>query len=151
MDSKAIEILLVEDNPGDARLTLVFAGADGALGALTGLRMSPMQIRRFCLRRASREDTAWLRDLLDRESRAFGVRVRAGDDGMLAVECAPFQDALDRLRHVEVRAAKRSKEGHNPVGEEPEHEIRRVVPREVIPDEQHADRRQVLGEGNPDR
>ena len=62
------------------------AGRDAMVGALTGLRIAPMQIRRFRLNRASREDSAWLREVLDRESRAFGVHARVGDDGMLAID-----------------------------------------------------------------
>jgi hypothetical protein len=71
--------------------------------------------------------------------------------GMLPVQCASFQNPLDRFRHVEVRAAERSKEWHDAVGEEPEHEVRRMVPGEVIPDEQHTERWEVLGQGDPDR
>lgn len=68
-------------------LTLMyFPTVDPSTGAMTGLRMAPMQVRRFRLNRASRADAAWLRDVLNRESMAFGVRVGLRDDGMLAVE-----------------------------------------------------------------
>jgi hypothetical protein len=42
-----------------------------------------MRIRHFRLSHAARGDAAWLRDVLDRESRGVGVRVRLRDDGML--------------------------------------------------------------------
>jgi poly-gamma-glutamate synthesis protein (capsule biosynthesis protein) len=74
-----------EEYRGDLAL-MYFPTVDASTGALTGLRMAPMQIRRFRLNRASRDDAAWLRDVLDRESRAFGVRVRQGEDGMLTTE-----------------------------------------------------------------
>jgi poly-gamma-glutamate capsule biosynthesis protein CapA/YwtB (metallophosphatase superfamily) len=65
---------------------MYFPTVDASTGALTGLRMAPMQIRRFRLNRAGRDDSAWLCDVLNRESRAFGASVRLGDEGMLTVE-----------------------------------------------------------------
>jgi poly-gamma-glutamate synthesis protein (capsule biosynthesis protein) len=59
---------------------------EAATGALSGLRLVPMQVRRFRLNRASRDDALWLRDLLARESQTFGVRVRLENDGLLDVE-----------------------------------------------------------------
>ena len=58
---------------------------EAATGALIGLRLAPMRIRHFRLSQAARGDAAWLRDILNRESRGVGVRVRLRDDGMLAV------------------------------------------------------------------
>src|SRR5262245_57939109 len=58
---------------------------EAATGALIGLRLAPMRIRHFRLSHAARGDAAWLRDILNRESRGVGVRVRLRDDGMLAV------------------------------------------------------------------
>ncbi|UCD76692.1 MAG: CapA family protein [Phycisphaerales bacterium] len=67
-------------------LTLMyFPTVDASTGALTGLRMTPMQIRNFRLHRADRNDAAWLRDVLNRESEAFGARVLLQDDGTLTV------------------------------------------------------------------
>jgi poly-gamma-glutamate synthesis protein (capsule biosynthesis protein) len=57
---------------------------EAATGALIGLRLAPMRIRQFRLSHAARGDAAWLRDILNRESRGVGVRVRLRDDGMLA-------------------------------------------------------------------
>ncbi|MEW6268036.1 MAG: CapA family protein [Thermodesulfobacteriota bacterium] len=48
-------------------------------GELTRLSIAPMRIRRFRLERASRKDAGWLRDVLERESRRFGVAVELGD------------------------------------------------------------------------
>lgn len=48
-------------------------------GELTRLVIVPMRIRRFRLERASREDAAWLRDVLHRESRRFGVEIELGE------------------------------------------------------------------------
>src|SRR5438874_659164 len=69
-------------------------------------------------------------------------RLQPGDDllrrrRMVPVEGATLKDPLDRFRHVEVRAAQRREEHHDPVGEEPEDERRRMVPGEVIPDQEH--------------
>jgi poly-gamma-glutamate synthesis protein (capsule biosynthesis protein) len=55
---------------------MYFAKADPTTGALAGLRMTPLQIRRFRLREASARDAGWLREVLDREGRRFGTRVQ---------------------------------------------------------------------------
>jgi poly-gamma-glutamate capsule biosynthesis protein CapA/YwtB (metallophosphatase superfamily) len=44
-----------------------------------------MRIRRFRLERASVEEAGWLAEMLDRESRGFGVRVEKTADGRLAL------------------------------------------------------------------
>jgi poly-gamma-glutamate capsule biosynthesis protein CapA/YwtB (metallophosphatase superfamily) len=54
-------------------------------GALIGLRLVPFQIRNFRLNRASRDDAAWLRDVLGRESGRFGTSTTMNDDGAFAV------------------------------------------------------------------
>lgn len=65
-------------------LTLMyFPTLDPAMGALRALRLAPMQIRNLRLNRAGAEDARWLRDMLNRESRRFGVRVELDEDGML--------------------------------------------------------------------
>ncbi|MEW6325555.1 MAG: CapA family protein [Nitrospirota bacterium] len=57
-------------------LTLMYvARVDPSSGRLLGLQMTPLQIRRFRLRRASAADAQWLRDVLTREGRPFGTRV----------------------------------------------------------------------------
>ena len=54
-------------------------------GQLVDFTLIPLQIRRFRLNRASERDAAWLRDVLNRESSKFGVRVMSGEDDALAV------------------------------------------------------------------
>jgi poly-gamma-glutamate capsule biosynthesis protein CapA/YwtB (metallophosphatase superfamily) len=55
-------------------------------GALARLAMTPFRIRNFRLNRAVREDTLWLREMLDRESSRFGARVESDEDGSLHLE-----------------------------------------------------------------
>jgi poly-gamma-glutamate capsule biosynthesis protein CapA/YwtB (metallophosphatase superfamily) len=69
---------------GDLSL-MYFLKIDPASGRLSRLWMVPMQMRRFRLQRASAQDTRWLCEVLDRESRLFGSRVVAGADGELEV------------------------------------------------------------------
>ena len=52
---------------------------------LVALELAPLQIRRFQLIRAAREDVNWLQRTLDRESRQFGARVRLAPEGWLAL------------------------------------------------------------------
>ena len=52
---------------------------------LVALELAPLQIRRFQLIRAAREDVNWLQRTLDRESRQFGTRVRLAPEGWLAL------------------------------------------------------------------
>ena len=52
---------------------------------LAALEIVPLQIRRFQLVRPSRQDIAWLRQMLDRESREFGTRVMPSADARLAL------------------------------------------------------------------
>jgi poly-gamma-glutamate synthesis protein (capsule biosynthesis protein) len=63
---------------GDLAL-MYFVVLAAATGRLVRLEMTPLRIRRFRLDRASRDDAAWLRDTLTRESAPFGTSVhRAG-------------------------------------------------------------------------
>jgi len=64
---------------------MYFPTVDASTGALEKLQLAPMQIRHFQLNRADRDDASWLRDMLNRQSKAFGVRVSLEDDGMLTV------------------------------------------------------------------
>lgn len=70
---------------GDLGL-MYFAGVDPATGELVSLRMAPTQVRRMSVRRACAADSTWLADLLNRESRPYGVRVVPTADGTLAVD-----------------------------------------------------------------
>lgn len=63
-----------EEYRGDLGL-MYLASIDRESGRLDELQMAPMQVRSFRLRHASRDDAAWLCDVLDRESRRFGVKV----------------------------------------------------------------------------
>jgi poly-gamma-glutamate synthesis protein (capsule biosynthesis protein) len=62
---------------------MFFPSLDPVTGRLSGLHLTPMQIRNFRLNRASRADSGWLKDTIDRESRKFGVRVELHDDDRL--------------------------------------------------------------------
>jgi poly-gamma-glutamate synthesis protein (capsule biosynthesis protein) len=62
-------------------LTLMyFATIDRGTGALTALRMIPMRIMNFRVKRAGRDDAGWLRDAINRESRPFRFAVALRDD-----------------------------------------------------------------------
>jgi poly-gamma-glutamate synthesis protein (capsule biosynthesis protein) len=53
-------------------------------GELVRLEMTPLQIRNFRLSRASAQDRAWLRSVLNRECHRFGARVEhSGDDKLV--------------------------------------------------------------------
>jgi len=52
---------------------------------LVGLHMTPLQIRRLRLNRATAEDARWVSDTLNRINGPFGVRVELGSDGTLAL------------------------------------------------------------------
>jgi poly-gamma-glutamate synthesis protein (capsule biosynthesis protein) len=65
-------------------LTLMyFPTIELSTGALTGLRLAPLQIRHLRLNHASPDDAAWLQDALNRASTGFGVQVVMAEDGML--------------------------------------------------------------------
>jgi poly-gamma-glutamate synthesis protein (capsule biosynthesis protein) len=68
----------------DDLVLMYFPTVDPLTGRLCDLRMTPMQIRNFRLKRASREDARWLRDTINRESRKFDFRVKLGEDHRLA-------------------------------------------------------------------
>lgn len=70
-----------------ADLTLMyFARIDPAAGKLVSVLLVPMQIRHFRVRRASRTDAAWLKEVLDREGRAGGTRTAVNGDAALALK-----------------------------------------------------------------
>lgn len=64
---------------------MFFLTMDTMNGRLRSLAMTPMQIRRFRLGRASRDDVQWLQRRLDHEGRVLGTRVELGGDGQLAL------------------------------------------------------------------
>lgn len=73
-----------EEFRGDLGL-MYFVRIDTATGKLAGLEMVPMQMRKFKLHRAARQDATWLRDTLNREGKRLGTRVALQDDGTLVL------------------------------------------------------------------
>jgi poly-gamma-glutamate synthesis protein (capsule biosynthesis protein) len=67
---------------GDLSL-MYFVRMDVTSGKLAELRMKPMQMRKFRLNRASRQDAEWLGKTLDREGRTLGTRAELGEDNTL--------------------------------------------------------------------
>jgi len=67
-------------------LALMYFVAVSRTGELLGLRMTPMQIRKFRLNRASATDAQWLSATLNRVYGPLGSRVRLQQDGSLALE-----------------------------------------------------------------
>jgi poly-gamma-glutamate synthesis protein (capsule biosynthesis protein) len=65
---------------------MYFASLDPASGRLLGLRMTPTQIRRLRINRASPDDAAWLEDMLNREGQRFNTRVKLDADNRLVLE-----------------------------------------------------------------
>ena len=62
---------------------MYFATVDPASGNLVALQMTPTQIRRFKVNRASGTDARWLKDTLNREGAKFGTRVKLDKDKRL--------------------------------------------------------------------
>jgi poly-gamma-glutamate capsule biosynthesis protein CapA/YwtB (metallophosphatase superfamily) len=65
---------------------MYFLTVDPASGRLIRLEMTPLEIKRFQLRRAKRQDGLWLQNTLDREGRRLGTRVVWTANGRLALE-----------------------------------------------------------------
>jgi poly-gamma-glutamate synthesis protein (capsule biosynthesis protein) len=64
---------------------LYFATIDPATGTLAHLQMTPMQVRRFSVRRVGHSDALWLADTFNRECREFGARVEMAPGGSLTL------------------------------------------------------------------
>jgi poly-gamma-glutamate capsule biosynthesis protein CapA/YwtB (metallophosphatase superfamily) len=77
---------------------MYFPTLDTRTGELVRLRIVPLQIFRFSLRRASAADAAWLGKVLTRESQQFGTTINF-ENGSLEVELAPDMNSQD-LPHV---------------------------------------------------
>jgi poly-gamma-glutamate synthesis protein (capsule biosynthesis protein) len=69
----------------DDLVLMFFPSLNPATGQLVELRMTPMQIRKIRLNRASTVDARWMCDTVNRVSRAFGVHAELLPDGMLKV------------------------------------------------------------------
>jgi poly-gamma-glutamate synthesis protein (capsule biosynthesis protein) len=74
-----------EEFRGDLSL-MYFATVDPATGRLLKLEMTPTQVRRFQIVRASGADTRWLKDTLNRQGAAFGTRAVDTGDGRLCLQ-----------------------------------------------------------------
>jgi poly-gamma-glutamate capsule biosynthesis protein CapA/YwtB (metallophosphatase superfamily) len=62
---------------------MYLAEFDAQHNRLVELRMVPFQTRQFRLYRASADDAAWLRDILNRLGAPFGTRVQLENNGMI--------------------------------------------------------------------
>ena len=69
---------------GDLAL-MYFPTIDTATRKLVRLELTPLQMKRFQLQRATRKDAAWLRNTLAREGRALGTTVTLTEDNNLRV------------------------------------------------------------------
>ncbi len=67
-------------------LALMYFVVVSPAGELLGLRMTPMQLRKFRLNRVSPTDAEWLRATLNRVYGPFGSRVSLRQDASLALE-----------------------------------------------------------------
>lgn len=70
----------------DDLVLMYFADIDPGSGKLVHLQLVPMQIIRFSLRRASKDDSLWLQETLNREGRSTGIRLQLTEDHVLALE-----------------------------------------------------------------
>ncbi|MEW6001867.1 MAG: CapA family protein [Nitrospirota bacterium] len=64
---------------------MYFSTLDTSTGKLINLQMTPTQIRHFKVNRASETDAKWLRDILNREGKKFGTRVKLNEDNTLTL------------------------------------------------------------------
>jgi poly-gamma-glutamate synthesis protein (capsule biosynthesis protein) len=62
---------------------MYFAGVNPSTGQLAGLRMVPMQIRKFRANRVTKADALWMREVLNREGAVLGTRVEMNRDNSL--------------------------------------------------------------------
>ena len=65
---------------------MYFATVDPSTGKLLDLQMTPTQIRRFKVIRASQADTLWLTDTLNREGAKFGVKIIVNNENRLTLK-----------------------------------------------------------------
>jgi poly-gamma-glutamate synthesis protein (capsule biosynthesis protein) len=74
-----------EDFRDDLAL-MYFPRLSSTTGQLIDLQMTPLQIKRFRLQRASKMDARWLRDTLNRYSGQFGSQVELNEDDRLYLQ-----------------------------------------------------------------
>ncbi|MGV7224700.1 MAG: CapA family protein [Nitrospinales bacterium] len=65
---------------------MYFATVEPSTGKLIELQMTPTQIRRFKVIRASNVETLWLKDTINREGTAFGTKVKVTEDNRLTLQ-----------------------------------------------------------------
>jgi len=65
---------------------IYFATVDSSTGKLAALQMTPTQIRRFKVNRASGTAALWLKNTLNREGSAFGTRVELDKNNRLILQ-----------------------------------------------------------------
>jgi len=65
---------------------MYFATVEPSTGKLLGLQMTPTQIRRFKIIRASYVDTLWLKETINREGTAFGTKANVTGDNRLTLQ-----------------------------------------------------------------
>jgi poly-gamma-glutamate capsule biosynthesis protein CapA/YwtB (metallophosphatase superfamily) len=65
---------------------MYFPSVDPSTGELVQLKMKPTQIRHLRINSASENDALWLRDMLNREGRELGTRVKLDSDNNLVLE-----------------------------------------------------------------
>ena len=70
---------------GDLSL-MYFARIGPSTGNLISLHMTPMQIKKFRLNRASANDVVWLRDILNRKGKKFGTSIELNADNSLMLQ-----------------------------------------------------------------
>lgn len=73
-----------EEFRGDLGL-MYFASIDPSTGSLAGLHMTPTRIKNFRVNYASRDEAAWLRDVLNREGERLGTSTEINDDNKLVL------------------------------------------------------------------
>ncbi len=64
---------------------MYFVSVDSSTGKLVQLQMTPTQIKHFKVNRTSRDDALWLADILNREGKKFGTRVKLDGDNLLTL------------------------------------------------------------------
>ena len=65
---------------------MYFLSVDASTGKLIHMRMTPMEIKRFRVNRASKADAAWLQNTLNREGKRFRTEVDLNEEGILALQ-----------------------------------------------------------------
>lgn len=83
-DYEGIKGLGLESYRGDLGL-MYFVKLDAKSGELQGLTMVATAMKKFRVQLATRAETAWLRDTLNREGKQFGSSVQLARDGTLVL------------------------------------------------------------------